>query len=56
MKQTITAIQVNVEVSVFNDDDQLSGRPQVAPIVTFQADIPEVVLNWVSEQLARRGA
>ena len=56
MTQTITAIQVQVEMSVFNDDHELVTRPKVEPVVAFQVDIPEAVIQWLSEQLAKRGA
>ena len=56
MRQAITAIQVAVEVSVYNEDGGLVSRPQLAPIVAYQVDIPEAVVQWLSEQLAKRGA
>jgi len=56
MKQTITCIQVNVEMSVFNEEGQLVTRPRVDPVVAFEVDIPEPVLQWLREQIAKRGA
>ncbi len=55
MKQVITAIQVNVETSVFNDENVLVSRPPAQPIVAFQVDIPKPVLDWILEQMAKRG-
>ena len=56
MKTVITAIQVSVEMTPYNEAGQVMQRPQVAPIVAFEADIPESVLAWLSEQIAKRGA
>ena len=56
MKTAITAIQVSVEMTPYNEAGQVMPRPQVAPIVAFEADIPESVLAWLSDQIAKRGA
>jgi len=55
MKSTITALQIAVETSVYNDDGKLVSRTR-PEIVAFEVDIPEAVLQWVSGQLAKRGA
>ena len=52
---TITALQIAVEISVLNESGKLVGRSR-PEIVAFQADIPEAVLQWITEQLAKRGA
>ncbi len=56
MLQKITAIHVQVEQSVYTDDGKLVSRPNIQPFVVFESDIPAPVLQWVSEQLAKRGA
>jgi len=51
MKTAITAIQVSVEMTPYNEAGQVMPRPQVAPIVAFEADIPKAVLDWLRGKL-----
>lgn len=55
MRTVITAIQVAVETSVYNGDNKLVSRTR-PEVVAFESDIPEAVLQWLSEQIAKRGA
>ena len=55
MRTVITAIQVAVETSVYNEDNKLVSRTR-PEVVAFEADIPEAIVQWLSEQVAKRGA
>jgi hypothetical protein len=55
MKPIITALEIQVEHSVFTDDNKLLSRPRVAPLVVFQSEIPDDVLAWVRGLLEKRG-
>jgi len=55
MKTVITAIQVSVEMTPYNEAGQVMPRSQVAPIVAFEADIPEPVLEWVRQMIGMKG-
>ena len=52
----ITAIQIELEVSIFNDEGKLTPRPKVPPLVVFEADIPPDVLTWILSLTTKRGS
>jgi hypothetical protein len=52
MKTVITGIVVQVEVTQYNDEGKVAGRPDRPP--TFQvleAAIPDSVLQWIQTQI-----
>jgi len=53
MKQVITALVVQVEVTNYNEAGQVAQRPEMPRFVAIEADIPEPVLEWVQQVLAR---
>lgn len=56
MRQVITGLAVQVEITGYNEAGQVAGRPDKP--VTFQvleADIPEPVLEWVRQRLGIKG-
>ena len=55
MRAVITAVQMAVETTVYNDEGQVVSRTR-PEVVAFEADIPEAVVQWISEQFAKRGA
>jgi len=56
MRQVITGLVVTVEVTQYNDANQVCGRPAKAPQFSIlEADIPENVLEWVRGCLAKVG-
>jgi hypothetical protein len=55
MMQKITALQIQVEQSVYAEDGKLASRIN-ATLVVFENDIRADVLEWLREQMAKRGA
>lgn len=53
MKQVITGILVQLEVTVYNDDWKVVNRPTVKPFTALEADIPEAVLEWVRMMIGK---
>lgn len=57
MREVVTGLIVQVEVTGYNDDGQVVGRPEKPP--TFQAleaSIPPEVLRWVREKVGMKEA
>jgi len=56
MRQVITGLVVNVEITQYNEAGQVCGRPPKAPAFSvLEADIPENVIEWVRGCLAKVG-
>ena len=54
MKQTITAIVVQVEVTPFNDEGKAMLRDKPIVFPAAEADLPDPVLEWVREMISKR--
>lgn len=55
MKTTVTALLVQVETTVYNDEGGVVTRPQPSQFSVFEVDIPEHVREWVRERMAAKG-
>jgi hypothetical protein len=56
MKQVITGLLVNVEITGYNDAGQVAGRPdKPVQFTALEADIPETVLEWVRQKIGMKG-
>ena len=56
MRQAITGLAVQVEVTGYNDAGQVAGRPEKPVVFTvLEADIPEAVLEWVRQKIGLKG-
>ena len=51
MKQVITAILVQVEVTPYDDAGRAMLRPKPIVLIAAEADIPKPVLDWVRGKL-----
>jgi hypothetical protein len=56
MRQAITGLAVQVEITGYNELGQVAGRPE-KPVgfTVLEADIPETVLEWVRQRLGMKG-
>jgi hypothetical protein len=53
MKVAITCVQIQLEVTRYNDAGQVMPRPRVEPFVVFEADLPEAVREWLASKLQK---
>jgi len=56
MRQAITGLLVQVEITGYNAEGQVAGRPD-KPVTfqTLEADIPAAVLEWVRIRIGMKG-
>ncbi len=55
MKQSITCIQIQIELTPYNEQGQVMPRPRVEPFIVFEADIPTAVVEWLQSKLPKGG-
>jgi hypothetical protein len=57
MKTVITALLIQVEQTVYDDENRVVSRPdpRQSTYSVFEVDIPASVLQWVGEKLAAKG-
>lgn len=54
MRQVITGILVQVEITNYNEAGQVASRPKVSPqFAVLEADIPESISVWVHQMIER---
>ena len=57
MKQVVTGLAVQVEITGYNDFGQVAGRPEKPVVFTvLEADIPEAVMAWVTQKIGMKGS
>jgi hypothetical protein len=49
MKKVITAVGLNIEVTTYNDADEVCSRPDPVKVGVLQSGIPGPVLEWLRE-------
>ena len=56
MRQVITGLLVQVEITGYDEAGRVAGRPdKPVQFSTLEADIPEAVLDWVRQRLGMKG-
>ena len=56
MRQVITGLLVQVEITGYNEAGQVAGRPEKpVQFVALEADIPEPVLEWARQMIGMKG-
>lgn len=55
MRQVITGILVQVEITNYNEAGQVTSRPKSPQFAVLEAEIPESVLEWVRQMVAKTG-
>ncbi len=59
MKQAITALVVQVEITQYDDAGKVTGRifqdGKMPSFVVHEASIPDAVLEWVQSMLKKNG-
>jgi len=56
MRQVITGLLVQVEITGYNESGQVAGRPdKPVQFTVLEADIPEPVLEWVRKMIGMKG-
>ena len=56
MRQAITGLLVNVEITGYDEAGRVAGRPdKPVQFTVLEADIPEPVLEWVRQMIGMKG-